>query len=155
MPEPGDPGARVRLVWNAGAEQGWYLVDRFDSEQSFGQARAWLNRRGLSFSERSQSPELEGDIYQYRLGHEPSSPAFVIASEAQTARAWQWLLSPELLWFQAFQAINDRPAQVLLNLADTGAEYQIVATGFGQYREAQAAWRHLVSVGLQPGRVQQ
>lgn len=153
VPEASEASSRTRLIWDAGEKQGWYLMDQFRSELALDQAKRWLDSRGLSATEQSQAQMPGGDIYQYRLGYRPDSPWFGVTSETQVDSLWQWLLSPEMLWFQAFQAINDRPAEVVLNAAET-SRYQLIATGFGRQREAEAAWRHLVSVGLQPGRVQ-
>ena len=154
LPETEAPSSRVRLIWDASAEQGWYLMDQFRSELALDQARSWLDSRGLSGTEQSQARVPSGDIYQYRLGYRPDSPWFNVTTESRVESVWQWLLSPEMLWFQAFQAINDRPAEVILNGSTEAPRYQIIATGFGRHSEADAAWRHLVSVGLQPGRVQ-
>lgn len=153
-PDSSSSSTRVRLIWNAGSEQGWYMLDQFSSGASLDQARTWLDSRGLSATEQSQARAPSGDIYQYRLGYPPGSPWFSLSTEAQVASIWDQLLSPEMLWFQAFQAINDRPAEVILNATTEANRYQLIATGFGRRSEAEAAWRHLVSVGLQPGRVQ-
>lgn len=154
VPETSEPTSRVRIIWDAGAEQGWYLLDQFRSDLALDQARNWLDRRGLSATEQEQARVPNGDIYQYRLGYQPDSPWFSVTTELQVDAIWQWLLSPEMLWFQAFQAINDRPAEVVLNASINASQYGLIATGFGRQSEAEAAWRHLVSVGLQPGRVQ-
>lgn len=143
------PG-RHRLVWNAAQNQGWLYLDGFTDATQLDRWRAWLESRELDAQHRNNSRLPIGDIYVYTLGKMPDAYSLSLDSETAAEAVLERLVSPEVLWFQAYQSINDRPLELVVNWSDNEQNYQLLATGFDDETDARRAWQSLSSVGVMP-----
>lgn len=143
------PG-RHRLVWNAAQQQGWLYLDGFADATQLDRWRAWLESRELDAQHRDNPRLPVGDIYVYTLGKTPDAYSLSLDNETEADAVLARLVSPEVLWFQAYQSINDRPLELVVNWSDNEQNYQLLATGFDDEADARRAWRSLSSVGVMP-----
>ena len=143
------PG-RQRLVWNAAQNHGWLYLDGFDDATQLDRWRAWLESRELEAQHRTDGRLPVGDIYVYTLGKAPDAYSLSLDSETEAGQVLARLVSPEVLWFQAYQSINDRPLELVVNWSEREQHYQLLATGFDDEADARRAWQSLSSVGVMP-----
>ncbi|WP_115667143.1 SPOR domain-containing protein [Saccharospirillum mangrovi] len=143
------PG-RHRLVWNAAQNQGWLYLDGFTGNTQLDRWRAWLQSRDLDAHHRDNDRLPVGDIYVYTLGKTPDAYSLSLDNETDAGAVLARLVSPEVLWFQAYQSINDRPLELVVNWSDKDQNYQLLATGFDDEADARRAWQSLSSVGVMP-----
>ncbi len=143
------PG-RHRLIWDAARNQAWVYLDRFASTRQIDEWQAWLERNGQQAS-LQQRPRLPvGDIYVYHLGNELHGYSLELYQQADASDMLQRLVSPEVLWFQAYQSINDEPPTLVVQWQASDQRYHLIATGFARDNDARRAWQNLSSVGLMP-----
>lgn len=143
------PG-RHRLIWDAARNQAWVYLDRFASTRQIDEWQAWLERNGQEAS-LQQRPRLPvGDIYLYHLGNELHGYSLELYQQADAGDMLQRLVSPEVLWFQAYQSINDEPPTLVVQWQASDQRYHLIATGFARDNDARRAWQNLSSVGLMP-----
>lgn len=143
------PG-RHRLIWDAARNQAWVYLDQFASARQIDEWHAWLERNGQQAS-LQQRPRLPvGDIYVYHLGNELNGYSLELYQQADAGDMLQRLVSPEVLWFQAYQSINDEPPTLVVQWQASDQRYHLIATGFARDNDARRAWQNLSSVGLMP-----
>lgn len=143
------PG-RQRLVWEANQQRGWLYLDQFEHRRQLDEWKAWLERRGHHPQVKTQATLPIGDTYVYLLGEETTGYSVEIDHQANAAAVITRMTSPELLWFQAYQAINDQPPTLSVNWSETDRRYHLLASGFSNRTMAEEAWRQLSNVGLKP-----
>lgn len=143
------PG-RHRLVWDAAQNQGWLYLDGFADPTQLDRWRAWLESRDLEAQHRDNGRFPVGDIYVYTLGKTPDAYSLSLDNETAAGAVLDRLVSPEVLWFQAYQSINDRPLELVVNWSEKEQTYQLLATGFDDEADARRAWQSLSSVGVMP-----
>ncbi len=143
------PG-RQRLVWEANQQRGWLYLDQFEHRRQLDEWKAWLERRGHHPEVKSRITLPVGDTYVYLLGEEITGYSVEIDHQANAAAVIARMTSPELLWFQAYQAINDQPPTLSVNWSETDRRYHLLASGFSSRTMAEEAWRQLSNVGLKP-----
>ncbi len=143
------PG-RHRLIWDAARNQAWVYLDQFASTRQIDEWQAWLERNGQQAS-LQQRPRLPiGDIYVYHLGKALQGYSLELYQQADASDMLQRLVSPEVLWFQAYQSINDEPPTLVVQWQASDQRYHLIATGFARDNDARRAWQNLSSVGLMP-----
>lgn len=143
------PG-RQRLVWDAHRQQGWLYLDQFTDRRQLDQWRAWLENRGLTPDHLQDAALPVGDIYVYHLGANLEGHTLLLEAEPSAGAVMTRMTSPEILWFQAYQAINDHPPTLSVRWSENDDRYHLLATGFGDHNQAMAAARQLSSVGIMP-----
>ena len=143
------PG-RHRLIWDAARNQAWVYLDQFASTRQIDEWQAWLERNGQQAS-LQQRPRLPvGDIYVYHLGKALQGYSLELYQQADAGDMLQRLVSAEVLWFQAYQSINDEPPTLVVQWQASDQRYHLIATGFARDNDARRAWQNLSSVGLMP-----
>lgn len=143
------PG-RHRLIWDAARNQAWVYLDWFTSTRQLNEWQAWLERHGREASLHQTARLPVGDIYVYHLGHELKGYSLELYQQANASDMLQRLVSPEVLWFQAYQSINDEPPTLVVQWQASDQRYHLIATGFARDNDARRAWQNLSSVGLMP-----
>jgi hypothetical protein len=63
--------------------------------------------------------------------------------------------SPEVLWFQAYQRINEEPVSTTLNWSNTDKRFHLIVTNVTSAEEQQKIWSNLTAVGLLPSLAEQ
>ena len=143
------PG-RHRLIWDAARNQAWVYLDHFASNRQIDEWQAWLERNDQQAS-MQQRPRLPiGDIYVYHLGQALQGYSLELYQQADAGDMLQRLVSAEVLWFQAYQSINDEPPTLVVQWQASDQRYHLIATGFARDNDARRAWQNLSSVGLMP-----
>lgn len=143
------PG-RQRLVWDATRQHGWLYLDGFADRRQLDQWQAWLERRELVPEHRTRASLPVGDTYIYHLGTRQEGPTLLLDTQPNARAAMARMTSPEVLWFQAYQAINDQPPTLSVNWSANDERYHLIATGFSRRAQAMEAARQLSNVGLLP-----
>ena len=143
------PG-RQRLVWEATRQEGWLYLDGFADRRQLDQWRAWLERRDLVADHRKQATLPVGDIYIYHLGSRQTGHTLLLDAQPNARAIMTRMTAPEVLWFQAYQAINDQPPTLSVNWSANDGRYHLVATGFSRRDQVMEASRQLSNVGLLP-----
>lgn len=143
------PG-RHRLIWDAARNQAWVYLDRFTSIRQLNEWQAWLEQHGQEASLYQTARLPVGDIYVYHLGNELQGYSLELYQQANASDMLQRLVSPEVLWFQAYQSINNEPPTLVVQWQASDQRYHLIATGFARDNDARRAWQNLSSVGLMP-----
>jgi hypothetical protein len=143
------PG-RHRLIWDAARSQAWVYLDQFSSKRQLNEWQAWLERNGQSASVQQTARLPVGDTYVYHLGDALRGYSLELYQQADAGDMLDRLTSPEVLWFQAYQSINDEPPTLVVQWQASDQQYHLIASGFDRDNDARRAWRNLSSVGLMP-----
>ncbi|WP_028671539.1 hypothetical protein [Saccharospirillum impatiens] len=143
------PG-RHRLIWDAARNQAWVYLDRFSSTTQIDEWQAWLEGKGQVASLHQSARLPVGDVYVYFLGDGLHGYSLELHQQADASDMLQRLVSPEVLWFQAYQSINEEPPTLVLQWNASDQRYHLIATGFARDNDARRAWQNLSSVGLMP-----
>jgi hypothetical protein len=143
------PG-RHRLIWDAARSQAWIYLDQFSAERQLDEWQAWLERNGQSASVQQIARLPVGDTYVYHLGDALRGYSLELYQQADAGDMLARLTSPEILWFQAYQSINDEPPTLVVQWQASDQQFHLIASGFDRDNDARRAWRNLSSVGLMP-----
>jgi hypothetical protein len=143
------PG-RHRLIWDAARSQAWVYLDRFSSVRQLDEWQAWLEQRELAVSVQQSVRLPVGDVYVYHLGDALVDYSIELDRQAEASVLLQRMVSPEVLWFQAYQSINDEPPTLVVQWHSADQRFHLVASGFARTNDARRAWQNLSSVGLMP-----
>ncbi len=143
---PGD----LQLVWDEANHEGWLTFRDFATEQHIDEWQAWFNSTGYPPTRSEQPYQPVGDVYRFALA-QPLEPFSVeIARDEQVQTMLQQMRAPEVLWFQAYQRINDKPVETSLNWSQTDQRFHLIVTNVTNKAEQQQIWANLNAVGLLP-----
>jgi hypothetical protein len=112
--------------------------------------QAWLEQRELAVSVQQSVRLPVGDVYVYHLGDALVDYSIELDRQAEASVLLQRMVSPEVLWFQAYQSINDEPPTLVVQWHSADQRFHLVASGFARTNDARRAWQNLSSVGLMP-----
>ncbi len=143
------PG-RMSLIWDEGKQEAWLRFSEFRSEQHLDEWRAWLDAERLTASRTDQPFMPMGDIYVFELGHPLDTYSVEIDRTDNVQQMFQSMRSDEVLWFQAYQRINDQPVSTTLNWSMTDRRYHLIVSNITTQAEQQRIWANLTAVGLLP-----
>jgi hypothetical protein len=143
------PGQMV-MVWDELNKEAWLNFSDFNSDQQVDEWMAWFNSEGL-IARSVEKPYMPiGDIYSFELGQPLEEFSVEIQRESSMAQMLERMRSPEVLWFQAYQKINDEPISTTLNWSETDKRYHLIITNVSSALEQQQIWANLTAVGLLP-----
>ncbi|WP_320822957.1 hypothetical protein [Reinekea sp.] len=141
---------QMALVWDEGKQEAWLNFDRFADEQQVDEWRAWLDSEGLLARRLSTAYQPMGDVYEFHLGQALQEYSIEIDRHDAFDKMLQSMRSPEILWFQAYQRINDQPIHTSLNWSMADRRYHLIVTNVQTSQERQTIWSDLTAVGLLP-----
>ena len=141
---------QMALVWDEGKQEAWLNFDRFADEQQVDEWSAWLDSEGLLARRLSTAFMPLGDVYEFQLGQALQEYSIEIDRHDAFDKMLQSMRSPEILWFQAYQRINDRAIDTSLNWSMADRRYHLIITNVQTSQERQAIWSDLTAVGLLP-----
>jgi len=141
---------QMALVWDEGKQEAWLNFDRFADEQQVDEWSAWLDSEGLLARRLSTAFMPLGDVYEFQLGQALQEYSIEIDRHDAFDKMLQSMRSPEILWFQAYQRINDRPIDTSLNWSMADRRYHLIVTNVQTSQDRQAIWSDLTAVGLLP-----
>ncbi|EAR09550.1 hypothetical protein [Reinekea blandensis] len=138
------------LIWDESRDEAWLYLNGFQDVQQMDEWRAWLESEGLTADRVTDSVNPLGDVYRFALARPitPFSVEMVRQSEAQSL--FNSMRSPEVLWFQAFQRINDQSAETSLNYSRQDNRYRLIAVNIADADARARVWADLTAVGLLP-----
>ncbi|MEJ2043318.1 MAG: hypothetical protein P8X74_10380 [Reinekea sp.] len=142
--------SRLSLTWDEMKQEAWLTCSGFANEAHIDEWQAWFTATDIP-AKRSEQPYLPlGDVYDFALAQPLEKYSVEIAREESIQIMLQQMRSPEVLWFQAYQRINDQPLQTSLNWSETDRRYHLIVTNVTSQREQQQVWTNLNAVGLLP-----
>ena len=143
--------AQLALVWDEANREAWLTFAEFVSEQQIDEWNAWLSSANYAPRRARQVYQPMGDVYRFALAQPLEQFSVEIAREQSIDTMLQQMRSPEVLWFQAFQRINNEPVTTSLNWSNTDQRYHLIVINVASLQQQQAIWSNLNSVGLVPG----
>jgi len=141
---------QMALIWDEGKQEAWLSFDRFEDEQQVDEWRAWLDSEGLLARRLSQAFKPLGDVYEFQLGQALQEHSVEIDRHDAFDKMLHSMRSPEILWFQAYQRINDQPIDTSLNWSMADRRYHLIVTNVQTSQQRQSIWSDLTAVGLLP-----
>lgn len=142
--------AHMRLIWDETRDEAWVTFNGFASDIHAGEWQAWFESENLSVETVNSFNQPVGDIYHFSLGH-PIDEFSVEMDRQETADAIiSSMRSPEILWFQAYQRINEHPIMTALNYSIRDNRYRLIASDIPSQAMRQRVWTNLSAVGLLP-----
>lgn len=140
----------MALVWDEGKQEAWLNFARFEDEQHLDEWRAWLDSEGMTSRRLAKPFNPLGDVYEFQLGQAQQEFSIEITRHDVFDKMLHSMTSPEILWFQAYQRINDRPIHTSLNWSMADSRYHLIVTNVQTSDEQQVIWSSLTAVGLLP-----
>ncbi|MFT7418678.1 MAG: hypothetical protein ACI9PX_000671, partial [Reinekea sp.] len=140
----------MALVWDEGKQEAWLNFERFEDEQHVDEWQAWLDSEGLTSRRLAKPYSPLGDVYEFQLGQAQQEFSIEITRHDAFDKMLHSMRSPEILWFQAYQRINDRPIHTSLNWSMADSRYHLIVTNVQTRDEQQVIWSSLTAVGLLP-----
>ena len=141
---------KMSLVWDESKQEAWMSFSQFSSERQVDEWQAWLDASGLT-PRRMEKPYIPlGDVYEFELGQSLHEFSVEIARDESIEGIFQMMRSAEVLWFQAYQRINEQNLETTLNWSATDNRYHLIVSGIRSAMERQLIWSNLTAVGLLP-----
>jgi len=141
---------KMSLIWDEGKKEGWLSFAKFTSDRQVDEWQAWLEASGLPARKLETQYVPLGDIYEFELGLSLHENSIEIARDESAQNMFQTMRSAEVLWFQAYQRINDQKVETTLNWSPTDSRYHLIVSGIANAAERQLIWSNLTAVGLLP-----
>lgn len=145
----------MTLVWDEGKREAWLSFSGFTSEQHVDEWQAWYGSEGIVAERVNEAYMPLGDTYEFHLGGRLQDYSLEIHRHAGIEMMLESMRSPEVLWFQAFQRINEEPVSVTLNWSHADSRYHLIVTNVSSAEEQQRIWANLTAVGLLPSLAEQ
>ena len=98
---------------------------------------------------------LAGDTYVFELASTHMGLSIDVAKHSSIQAMINQMRSPEVLWIQAFQRINQHPRPLVLTWSDADRRYHLSVMGLASEAERQELWANLTAVGFLPALVEQ
>lgn len=141
---------RLNLIWDEGKKEAWLSFSGFASKQHIDEWSAWLESMSLGSDQVEKAFVPMGDVYRFRLAEPLHEYSVEIDRNESIAVMMERLRSPEVLWFHAFQQINEQPVETSLNWSDSDNRYHLIIINVKSQAEQQQIWGDLTAVGLLP-----
>lgn len=138
------------LIWDESRDEAWVFLHGFGQLRQLDEWRAWLESEGMTVDLASESVALVGDIYRFGLARALNSFSVEMDRQPSAEALLNSLRSPEVLWFQAFQRINDVPVETSLNYSRRDNRYRLIAVDIENESRRAKVWSDLTAVGLLP-----
>jgi hypothetical protein len=146
---------KMSMVWDETNQEAWLNFSGFSSEQHLDEWLAWFSAEQLSANEVDQPYIPLGDVYSFDLGKGLEEFSVEIERQQSMMAMLQRMRSPEVLWFQAYQRINEEPVSTTLNWSNTDKRFHLIVTNVSTAAEQQRIWSNLTAVGLLPSLAEQ
>jgi hypothetical protein len=143
------------MAWDETRQEAWLNFTGFETEQDKDGWETSFNAQGFSANSVDEINHLLGDIYQFALGSAISEFSVEIDRSESNVQILERLRSPEVLWFEAFQRINQQSVSLSLNWSQTDNRYRIIVTGIESKELQSDVWTNLSAVGLMPSLAEQ
>jgi len=145
----------MSMVWDEGKQEAWLSFEVFENEQHVDEWQAWFDSEGLAAERVGKSYTPLGDTYHFQLGQPLQEYSVEIERHEHIGAMLQRMRSPEVLWFQAYQRINEQPVKSSLNWSMADNRYHLIVTNVFNAKEQEVIWSNLTSVGLLPSLAEQ
>jgi hypothetical protein len=145
----------MNMVWDETNKEAWLKFSGFSSDQHVDEWLAWFGAEDLSANEVSKPYVPLGDVYSFELGQGLEEFSVEIERQQNMSAMLQRMRSPEVLWFQAYQRINEEPVSTTLNWSNTDKRFHLIVTNVTSAEEQQKIWSNLTAVGLLPSLAEQ
>lgn len=140
----------MMMVWNESTREAWLNLSGFQSVQQADEWDAWFQSEGLQPERSAEKYMPMGDVYEFSLGQPLQKYSVEIDRQESIQMMLQSMRSPEVLWFQAYQRINQEPVVTTLNWSRTDNRYHLIVTNVASAQQQQQIWSNLTAVGLLP-----
>ncbi|TCS42663.1 hypothetical protein [Reinekea marinisedimentorum] len=141
---------RLNLVWDEGKQEAWLSFTGFASEQHADEWQAWLESAGYVAEPVSKAFVPMGDVYHFQLAEPLQEFSVEIDRSESVSAILSRMRSAEVLWFHAFQRINDQPVLTSLNWSNADERYHLIVINVASAAEQADIWGDLTAVGLLP-----
>jgi hypothetical protein len=145
----------MAMDWDETRQEAWLNFSGFESTYAQDNWLTMFAGQGYAARSLSEINRLLGDIYGFTLGAATSAFSVEIDRSASNAQILERLRSPEVLWFEAYQRINERPVTLSLNWFEADSRYRIVVANVNTKAEQTQIWTSLSAVGLMPSLAEQ
>jgi hypothetical protein len=145
----------MSMVWDETNKEAWLKFTGFSSDQHVDEWLAWFSAEDLSANEVKNPYVPLGDVYGFELGQGLEEYSVEIERQQNMSAMLQRMRSPEVLWFQAYQRINEEPVSTTLNWSNTDKRFHLIVTNVSSAEEQQKIWSNLTAVGLLPSLAEQ
>lgn len=145
----------MKMVWDETRQEAWLNFSGFESTYSQDNWLTMFVAQGYSAKAIEEVNRLLGDIYRFTLGASISEYSVEIDRAESNVQILERLRSPEVLWFEAYQRINERPVTLSLNWSEADSRYRIVVANVRSKQEQTQIWTSLTAVGLMPSLAEQ
>ncbi|MBU2862229.1 hypothetical protein KO489_00075 [Reinekea forsetii] len=143
------------MVWDETRQEAWLNFSGFHHQAQLDNWRAMFTSENFSAKSLTVLTRLNGDIYQFVLGAPINKFSVEVDRAESNLQILSRLRSPEVLWFEAFQRINQNPVTLSLNYSMADARYRIVVANLKNKAQQTEVWTHLTAVGLMPSLAEQ
>jgi hypothetical protein len=140
----------MMMVWNESTREAWLNLAGFVSVQQADEWDAWFQSEGLTPTRSAEKYMPMGDVYEFSLGKPLQEFSVEIDRQESIQMMLQSMRSPEVLWFQAYQRINQQPVSTTLNWSRTDNRFHLIVTNVANAQQQQQIWSNLTAVGLLP-----
>lgn len=141
---------QMSLAWDEGKQEGWLSFTGFVDEQHADEWQTWLESSGYVAQQVEKAFVPMGDVYQFHLGQPLQEFSLEIDRSESPSAMFNRMRSAEVLWFHAFQRINDQPVLTSLNWSDADKRYHLIVINVSSEQEQAEIWGDLTAVGLLP-----
>ncbi|MFQ3231822.1 hypothetical protein [Reinekea sp.] len=145
----------MAMDWDETRQEAWLNFSGFESTYAQDIWLTMFEAQGYAARSLNEVNRLLGDIYGFTLGAEISKYSVEIERSASNIQILESLRSPEVLWFEAYQRINERPVTLSLNWFEADSRYRIVVANVKTKAEQTQIWTSLSAVGLMPSLAEQ